>query len=305
MSSANNKFNVLQPTFGLNHHNHQPNLLIPGKPAAESSPVLQRSTVRKSFKRRLPQNLPVRDTSSAVPPPTTPVSRPVNLKNSLGPDPPASVARRNARERNRVKQVNTGFAVLRQHIPVLIGSAIVYGGSTTDSSSSSSSSNNSKKNKMSKVETLRCAVEYIRNLEKLLESGGSNGELQHQIIKEEPFELPLSPLTADSENISPSQMQQHDLSGFYDSSSSSESPDQLGGSFNSRLDESAECAAFKQELLRSLSCWSTAKEQEQTADIGLLMAEATGPTNINSSVAVQNMSDHSLLESLNSWWCPS
>lgn len=304
MSSANNKFNVLQPTFGLNHQNHQPNLLIPGKPSAESSPVLQRSTVRKSFKRRLPQNLPVRDTSSAVPTPTTPVSRPVNLKNSLGPDPPASVARRNARERNRVKQVNTGFAVLRQHIPVLIGSAIVYGGSTTDSSSSSSSSNNSKKNKMSKVETLRCAVEYIRNLEKLLESGGSNGDLQHQIIKEEPFELPLSPLTADSENISPSQMQQHDLSGFYDSSSSSESPDQLGGSFNSRLDESAECAAFKQELLRSLSCWSTAKEQEQTADIGLLMAEATGPTNIN-SVAVQNMSDHSLLESLNSWWCPS
>ena len=29
----------------------------------------------------------------------------------------ANVAKRNARERNRVKQVNTGFATLRQHIP--------------------------------------------------------------------------------------------------------------------------------------------------------------------------------------------
>ncbi|KAI8035482.1 hypothetical protein M5D96_011705 [Drosophila gunungcola] len=31
-----------------------------------------------------------------------------------------SVIRRNARERNRVKQVNNGFSQLRQHIPVAV-----------------------------------------------------------------------------------------------------------------------------------------------------------------------------------------
>ncbi|KOC65426.1 Achaete-scute complex protein T5 [Habropoda laboriosa] len=34
-----------------------------------------------------------------------------------GQPPPVAVARRNARERNRVRQVNNGFATLRQHIP--------------------------------------------------------------------------------------------------------------------------------------------------------------------------------------------
>lgn len=58
---------------------------------------------------------------------------------------PTSVARRNERERNRVKMVNLGFATLRQHVP-----------------------NGAKNKKMSKVETLRSAVEYIRELQKLL-----------------------------------------------------------------------------------------------------------------------------------------
>lgn len=59
---------------------------------------------------------------------------------------PVAVARRNARERNRVKQVNNGFATLRQHIP---GAA--------------------KAKKISKVETLKQAVDYIRSLQELLE----------------------------------------------------------------------------------------------------------------------------------------
>merc|ERR1711997_54096 len=54
-----------------------------------------------------------------------------------------SVSRRNARERNRVKQVNNGFATLRTHIPHL-------------------------KNKTSKVDTLRAAVDYIRALRNLM-----------------------------------------------------------------------------------------------------------------------------------------
>ncbi len=54
-----------------------------------------------------------------------------------------SVSRRNARERNRVKQVNNGFATLRNHIPHL-------------------------KSKTSKVDTLRAAVDYIEALRSLV-----------------------------------------------------------------------------------------------------------------------------------------
>ncbi|XP_043938352.1 achaete-scute homolog 2 [Protopterus annectens] len=60
--------------------------------------------------------------------------------------PPAAVARRNERERNRVKLVNMGFQALRQHVP-----------------------NGAANKKMSKVETLRSAVEYIRALQQLLD----------------------------------------------------------------------------------------------------------------------------------------
>ncbi len=59
---------------------------------------------------------------------------------------PMAVARRNERERNRVKQVNMGFQTLRQHVP-----------------------NGAANKKMSKVETLRSAVEYIRALQQLLD----------------------------------------------------------------------------------------------------------------------------------------
>ncbi|XP_017773191.1 PREDICTED: achaete-scute complex protein T3-like [Nicrophorus vespilloides] len=70
--------------------------------------------------------------------------------------PPIAVARRNARERNRVKQVNNGYATLRQHIPNSIAAAF--------------ESNNGRggNKKLSKVETLRMAVEYIRSLEDIL-----------------------------------------------------------------------------------------------------------------------------------------
>lgn len=59
---------------------------------------------------------------------------------------PSTMGRRNARERNRVKQVNNSFVTLRQHIP---GAA--------------------KAKKISKVETLKQATDYIRNLQRLLE----------------------------------------------------------------------------------------------------------------------------------------
>ncbi|XP_046867284.1 achaete-scute complex protein T8 [Drosophila willistoni] len=70
---------------------------------------------------------------------------------------PQAVARRNARERNRVKQVNNGFAALRERIPEEVSEAFEAQGAGRGASK-----------KLSKVETLRMAVEYIRSLERLL-----------------------------------------------------------------------------------------------------------------------------------------
>lgn len=68
-------------------------------------------------------------------------------KVSTGNNPPiATMGKRNARERNRVKQVNNSFLTLRQHIP---GAA--------------------KAKKISKVDTLKKAVDYIRHLTQILE----------------------------------------------------------------------------------------------------------------------------------------
>lgn len=69
----------------------------------------------------------------------------------------ASVVRRNARERNRVKQVNNGFANLRQHIPVKVISSL------------SNTSGRGASKKLSKVDTLKLAVEYIKSLKSLLD----------------------------------------------------------------------------------------------------------------------------------------
>ncbi|XP_049864968.1 achaete-scute complex protein T3-like [Pectinophora gossypiella] len=69
----------------------------------------------------------------------------------------ASIARRNARERNRVKQVNDGFNALRRHLPASVVAAL-SGGARRGSGK-----------KLSKVDTLRMVVEYIRYLQQLLE----------------------------------------------------------------------------------------------------------------------------------------
>lgn len=71
---------------------------------------------------------------------------------------PASVQRRNARERNRVKQVNMGFNNLRQHIPSDVITQLTNGGRGASK-------------KLSKVDTLKLAVEYIRRLQGMLDDG--------------------------------------------------------------------------------------------------------------------------------------
>lgn len=88
---------------------------------------------------------------------------------------PASVARRNARERNRVKQVNNGFATLRSHIPPSVAAAL-----TTEKSNSRSSSASKK---LSKVETLKMAVEYIRSLQQMLDD--HNNTLEKKVTMEQ------------------------------------------------------------------------------------------------------------------------
>lgn len=76
------------------------------------------------------------------------------------PQQPASVARRNARERNRVKQVNNGFATLRQHIPETVCATLSPQGGAAGRGANK---------KLSKVDTLRMAVEYIRSLQRTIE----------------------------------------------------------------------------------------------------------------------------------------
>ncbi|XP_037931588.1 achaete-scute complex protein T4-like [Teleopsis dalmanni] len=77
-------------------------------------------------------------------------------------DQTQSVQRRNARERNRVKQVNNSFAKLRQHIPQSIIADLTKGGGRGPHK------------KISKVDTLRIAVEYIRRLQDIVEDFSSN-----------------------------------------------------------------------------------------------------------------------------------
>lgn len=101
---------------------------------------------------------------------------------------PASVARRNARERNRVKQVNNGFATLRNHIPLSVAAAL-----------GASNSGRGASKKLSKVETLRLAVEYIRSLQDLLDESGVSSENYYKESKME-----LSPCSESSNSPPPS-----------------------------------------------------------------------------------------------------
>ncbi|KAH3706916.1 achaete-scute homolog 1a-like [Dreissena polymorpha] len=68
----------------------------------------------------------------------------------IKPGQHVTVARRNERERNRVKLINMTFATLRDHLP--------YEPET------------SKSKKMSKVDTLKAAINYIKHLQELVDN---------------------------------------------------------------------------------------------------------------------------------------
>lgn len=61
------------------------------------------------------------------------------------------IRKRNERERMRVRTVNEGYARLRDHLPVEIS-----------------------EKRMSKVETLRAAIKYIKHLQEILEENADN-----------------------------------------------------------------------------------------------------------------------------------
>ncbi|XP_016982327.1 achaete-scute complex protein T4 [Drosophila rhopaloa] len=114
-------------------------------------------------------------------------------------DQSQSVQRRNARERNRVKQVNNSFARLRQHIPQSIISDLTKGGGRGPHK------------KISKVDTLRIAVEYIRRLQDLVDdlnggsgsgssSSASNAVSQLQLFLDESSSHSSSSSTCSSSN---------------------------------------------------------------------------------------------------------
>ncbi|KAK3911001.1 Achaete-scute complex protein T4 [Frankliniella fusca] len=110
----------------------------------------------------------------------------------------ASVQRRNARERNRVKQVNNGFATLRSHIPPAIAAALQESSpAPCEPRGRQSAKDKEAAKKLSKVETLRMAVEYIRRLQSLLNETGANNENTDPVspvnVKTESVIMPDSP----------------------------------------------------------------------------------------------------------------
>ncbi|XP_037726595.1 achaete-scute complex protein T5 [Drosophila subpulchrella] len=93
-------------------------------------------------------------------------------ESSSSPANGPSVIRRNARERNRVKQVNNGFSQLRQHIPVAV---------IADLSNGRRGIGPGANKKLSKVSTLKMAVEYIRRLQKVIDENDQQKQQQQQL----------------------------------------------------------------------------------------------------------------------------
>ncbi|XP_017479156.1 PREDICTED: achaete-scute complex protein T5-like [Rhagoletis zephyria] len=100
-----------------------------------------------------------------------------------------AVVRRNARERNRVKQVNNGFTHLRQHLPPAI---------VADLSNGRRGIGPGAHKKLSKVDTLRMALEYIRRLKRVIDEVDGK-----RVMAQAPVELSSWPNMATSATNSP------------------------------------------------------------------------------------------------------
>lgn len=173
-------------TLGVVHYNSSPHKV---------NNVLQQTS--NNQERRdiiiLRKQLPEKDTKQEILITNTARKRPKTGKETtkIHNPPPIAVARRNARERNRVKQVNNGFATLRQHIPNSIAAAF--------------ESNNGRggNKKLSKVETLRMAVEYIRSLEDLLAMDDSSENNSISTPTQYPYSITSPSLDEDDLSTNP------------------------------------------------------------------------------------------------------
>lgn len=126
-----------------------------GMTVIKSSPMSPSTPPQTGIKRKYDDEDDDSDTESC--------KRRINFAmNYVCSSQPVSISRRNARERNRVKQVNNGFAALRQHIP---GAA--------------------RAKKISKVDTLKQAVEYIQNLQLLLDENDRALDDSQQLYPQE------------------------------------------------------------------------------------------------------------------------
>ncbi|KFM60513.1 Achaete-scute-like protein, partial [Stegodyphus mimosarum] len=73
---------------------------------------------------------------------------------------PSFIRRRNERERQRVRNVNDGFERLKSHLPI---------------------SSKDKDKRLSKVEILRMAIRYIRNLQDMLRNDGMDDSKENMV----------------------------------------------------------------------------------------------------------------------------
>jgi hypothetical protein len=157
-------------------HDQQPQLMgqfgLTGQLLVSEQQQQQRLLVFGGAQQQQPQQ-PQPQSSPQKPTRVTKVRRTRQSRN-----PQLSVARRNERERNRVKMVNKGFALLRSHLPIdYLQQSNGYesaGSETPDIKSPGSQSGKAKK--FSKVETLRAAIQHIRMLEELMRSAEPNFE---------------------------------------------------------------------------------------------------------------------------------
>ncbi|XP_017156580.1 achaete-scute complex protein T8 [Drosophila miranda] len=175
-----------------NSQNSLNSLITPSKPPAATTGNAKRSKLSKKSQEKAAKTASSHTPATAKQEPTVASASPsleldakaAGTPGRKGLPMPQAVARRNARERNRVKQVNNGFALLRERIPEEVSEAFEAQGAGRGASK-----------KLSKVETLRMAVEYIRSLEKLLgfdfpplgchANSSSSGDDSFMFIKDE------------------------------------------------------------------------------------------------------------------------